>query len=298
MDDLSLLCETCGYPIQGLPIELTSGSGADASRAEGMVAERAASVRGAQCPECGTGIAESLPGRRGGSPWQRGASLGSWLSTIVAMIRRPTATFGEVIVSESRAGVLLSVNVLLTSLLLAPPLVGVLTIDPVRAWRGRGPVVEWLAWAVSLGCVTLVLYGFFGALTLVEFFGIRFFARRRRFRLSRAAALQVCAHASVGWLAAGILPYLFAPAALSIVQVLGLGDRRLDLSPYYSLSTNLSAVASIVGFAVGVMGGMVAFEWLVFLGVGRNRFANHAGATGSARTAGSGREAGSENRPT
>lgn len=287
MNDLSLLCETCGYPIQGLPRDTVPAlvaspvaslvaSHPHAERmAPNVSAESLAPARPPQCPECGTPIADSLPERRTGSPWQRRPGLASWVRTMHAMVRHPTTTFGDMIIRKG-ARSLLALNLLLVSLLVAPPMIGVLTIDLFRAWRGRGPVMESLAWVVSLLGVTMVIFAFFAALTLVEFVGIRFFARRRRFRLSRDAAAQVCAHASVGWLASGTLPYLLAPAAIMLVQALGIAQKPIDFSPYLLFNMPVSAAASILGYAAGLIGGMIAFEWLVYFGVRRNRFANHA----------------------
>ena len=58
MDDTTLLCERCGYSLEGLPHTHT-------------------------CPECGVPIRESLPAQRTGSPWQRSPGVRSWLATNV-----------------------------------------------------------------------------------------------------------------------------------------------------------------------------------------------------------------------
>ncbi len=42
------------------------------------------------------------------------------------------------------------------------------------------------------------------ALTSIEFTGMRFFGRRRRWRTTPGVALVICAHASVGWLIGGM----------------------------------------------------------------------------------------------
>lgn len=280
MNDLILLCECCGYPIRALPDE-----------------PAAAGQAPPPCPECGTPITDSLPARRAGSPWQRRPGIGGWFCTALAMIRRPAATFGEVLI-QRRARGLLTVNVLLAAALIAPPFVGVLTFDPARSWRGGGPMLAVLGWGVGLAAAALIVFGCIQVLTLIEFVGIRFFARRRRWRLSRDAAAQVCAHASVGWLASGFLPYLLAPSMVVLVQALGLSDRQLDCSPYFSAKFPVSALASATGYTLGLAGGMIAFEWLVYLGVRRNRFANHAAAARTVPNLGPVFPAGSQNRPT
>lgn len=270
MDDLSLLCETCGYPIDGL--RLAAPAGPVSTPTPNPVRQ---SDRPPHCPECGTPIADSLPNRRTGSAWQQRPGFFSWVRTSYATITRPTETFRNIRIQRRTKG-LWFLNPLVAGLLIAPSISGVLVDDPARIWRGSGGVSEFLAWIGSIARNSLIVASVFVVLTTVEYFGIRFFARRRRWRLSRDSAEQVCAHASVGWIAAGILPYLFAPAAVVMVQWFGLAEKRIDFSPVLPYASPASGVASIIGFALGLLAGMTAFEWLVYLGVRQNRFANHA----------------------
>jgi predicted RNA-binding Zn-ribbon protein involved in translation (DUF1610 family) len=64
-DDYTLLCERCGYVVEGLA---TQGA----------------------CPECGKPIAESLPERRLGTAWQRGGSSRRLLRTAVDSLLAPS----------------------------------------------------------------------------------------------------------------------------------------------------------------------------------------------------------------
>ena len=54
---------------------------------------------------------------------------------------------------------------------------------------------------------------------------------------------------------------------------------RIAIAPTVGFSVQVikgTALASIIGFALGLLAGMTAFEWLVYLGVRQNRFANHS----------------------
>lgn len=66
-DEYTLLCERCGYVIEGLPSD-------------------------GACPECGKPISESLPERRVGTPWQQWPSLPNLLRTWWMTLRHPKQT--------------------------------------------------------------------------------------------------------------------------------------------------------------------------------------------------------------
>ncbi|MFI4896500.1 MAG: hypothetical protein ACIARR_01600 [Phycisphaerales bacterium JB059] len=66
-DEFTLLCERCGYVIEGLDT-------------------------GGACPECGKAIAESLPERRVGTAWQAGRSPSSLVRTWARSVRQPRRT--------------------------------------------------------------------------------------------------------------------------------------------------------------------------------------------------------------
>lgn len=161
-----MLCEQCGYALDGLP-----ASGA--------------------CPECGRAIARSRPESRPGSPWQRRASWGALLGTWWGVLARREALWGGVSIEARSAATLLLVTLALASATMA-----LSTLAPTAAAHGARwwypPIFFVISWFVLL------------ALTSIEFTGMRFFGRRRRWRTTPGVALVICAHASVGWLIGGM----------------------------------------------------------------------------------------------
>jgi len=80
-DEYTLLCERCGYVIEGLP-------------------------RDGACPECGRPIEDSLPERRTGTPWQRdGLTLRAIASTWLMTLSRPRTTLDQIRFDRGRPSV-------------------------------------------------------------------------------------------------------------------------------------------------------------------------------------------------
>lgn len=223
----TLLCEECGYSIEGLP---TTGA----------------------CPECGREIASSLPERRLGSPWQRGPSLRSWWRTSLGLLRAPRAFWDQVRVDDPARGLLVDQCWIAAAGLALIPLI---VFAPTRHGDTLLPLLVAAMVILVLGASVLM------GLTLIEAAGARFFASRRGWRVPRAAAWSICAHAGVGWVLAGWLG--LALALLGHPAALLAGATRPVL---------WSASGALVGLAVGFL----VFEMLVYLGVHRLRYANIA----------------------
>jgi hypothetical protein len=237
----TLLCETCGYNVEGLP----------ASSA---------------CPECSRPIARSLPEARCGSPWQRRRGLWSLVTTDYQLIRRPDRIFEQLRLDWPSGAWLLAIHAVAAATVLAAPWNGVLVGDPVRTARTEGLGQKALAAATSIpiqvGAVAAVLI----LLTLVEWAGIQFFAQRRGWRLTPLAAWQVCAHASVGWVVMAITSWLGLIAWLNISY--------FGLSGLFSGRGGSSDALLLFVPAAGAFLGLLVFEILVYTGVRRCRFAN------------------------
>lgn len=108
------------------------------------------------------------------------------------------------------------------------------------------------------------------AMTQIERVGIETFGRRQRWRVTRRVSLAVCAHASVGWVIAGVL----LAGAMLLLAVLPRDLHRLP-SGGVLRGTRLAGL-HVLPVLLGLAGfaGMLVFETLVYFGVRECRFAN------------------------
>jgi hypothetical protein len=160
------------------------------------------------------------------------------------------------------AKLLLLFNTLCAAALLVAPWVGTVPIAYRRVGLGAAILAPALASTIWI-------------LTWIEHVGIRFFAKRRGWRLTRVAAWQICAHASVGWMLAGLFPMLILALGYSVQRLLGVVPRwTIDLSPVASTPIQINiATAGIAGEVIGFLAGLLIFESLVYVGVRRCRYA-------------------------
>jgi len=190
-DEYTLLCERCGYVIEGLD-------------------------RSGNCPECGKPIAESLPERRVGTPWQQSPGVKSLLATWWMTLRHPRRTLDVMRVGTRRnvrwlgrwaiglaalisaTGFVLSTHLYDTDPMRVSPLITILTV----------PI-----WMI-LPFVLLSL------LTWIETRGLIIIAKARGFRVDRPLAWTITAHGAIGWLIAGILFAVLFNASPAFVRAM------------------------------------------------------------------------------
>ncbi len=228
---------------------------------------------------------------RTGSPWQQRNDKAilkwyfkfvvrvvlPWLTTNVQALRQPAVMFRAMRI-EPRSGTgLLFLNLLLTAFVIVDPWVGVLLFDPTRRARSLGVFAQSVTWAGMLVVEMLVVGGFFLLLTWVEYRGVRFIAKRRGWRLTPEAAWQVCCHASVGWVIAGLLPLLGMALLFVGVYWFGYSPRGvIDLSKYFGPALPVIQVNTLVMWTLTLGGGLVGllvYESLVYVGVRQCKFA-------------------------
>jgi predicted RNA-binding Zn-ribbon protein involved in translation (DUF1610 family) len=240
MNAPALLCESCGYTLGGLSTQ-------------------------SPCPECGQAIADSLPARRPGSPWQKRPGLFALIQTNWLAIRNPEALFRSIRM-DLRSGLWLALaNSIFAAVLIIAPWSGTLLDDPIRSARhgAGGRVAATMLWVLpsQIAAVTAVLLLFTG----VQWLGLQFLSKGRDWRLSPRVALQVCAHASVGWLltAGGVLLILILWTSLhTFIPSLSNSIMRV-------LGGHLWAVP-LAGFVAGLL----LMQWLIGMGARCCKFAN------------------------
>ena len=249
-DEFELLCERCGYVVDGLP-------------AEGM------------CPECGRTIESSMPESRQGSPWQRGPSAWSWLSTLWFVLVHPLRMARTIGIGVGGIRRLQTVNVAAASVVVGLGL-GIaqhrfLVLESLGLVRAAGgpnggePGARIVAVAI-LGAVAA--FALISGLTAIERLGIRFFGRVHKARVTECIARALTAHASAAWLAGAVLFVLGLAVGtwvheVAMEQNVGAGRGLMMLSP--------ALLALLGGFL-----GMLWFESIVYLGLRACRFANRA----------------------
>ena len=265
-DEFTLLCEQCGYVLEGIATD--------------------------KCPECGKPVAESRPEARRGTVWQRGPGFGAWFKVNWGVLWRPRETFRAVSMNEMRsAWGLLIVNLVLGTILCGGLWVWVnrgsqaefetyyirerppYTIPAVPSnpalWTGVGARAFTLPHSPMLAAVSIALLPFVLQLLIkIEMLGVRFFGRQRGWRVTKSVAWNVCAHASIGW-TIGCLLHALTPLGLIW------GGKLLDLLP---ANTAISVAVQYARWSpvVALFVGMLIFETLVYVGVRECRFANRA----------------------
>ncbi len=250
-DEYTLLCEKCGYVIEGLDIT-------------------------GRCPECGKPIAESLPERRIGTPWQQDPGFISLIQTWWLTLRHPKQTLDFLspappkwlsLITLGCAGLLVSFGWM--SFLLFP--------DPNAEEFGSPSTLSML---LPTGIFALIAFVIFYLLTQIETFGLRIFGSRSGFRISKDLSKSITAHAAVGWL---LLAVCFAFKML-------LGNTLFyvmtpDLQPATDADT-VNQYAMLFNdppnwvFTVNrllyilILPGFLFFECFAYLGLRRCKFAN------------------------
>lgn len=252
-DEFTLLCERCGYVVEGLPAE-------------------------SACPECGKPIVESLPERRVGTPWQQARSVINLARNWKMSLFHPVRTLDMLAESPVADTRLRRWTTLAAALLLSISWWQYGAISVVR----ESPLSLLVLVALVLIC-TMVVWPILLGLTLVEAWGLGVIAKTRGFRVPLNARRAITAHGCVGWFLAGItlccvtvgLDLLHAAFTRSLPEY----DPNLPvLEQYDSVFGRRTPLwldwLSIATRVICVLAGFLFFETFAWLGLRRLKYAN------------------------
>ena len=254
-DEFELLCERCGYVVEGLPRE-------------------------GNCPECGRSIESSLPGARAGSPWQRGPGVASWIKTAAQTLRSPRRLVRNVQIEARTTKTLRRTNTVIASGLVSVVPAAIYYMQLLRAeapyimreltWDWADSMVGWLGWSAVTLAGFVVAWLTLVILTKIESSGIRLYGRVHKTRITPTVALALTAHASIGWVVSGVL--------VSAGFGTGLGLYEIAMHRNVDVFRGVMMLAPIWMPVLGGLVGLLTFEMIVYLGVRGCRFANRTNA--------------------
>lgn len=237
-DPRELLCERCGYSIEGLDEE-------------------------GDCPECGEPVRESLPERRVGSAWQRRADAIGLARASLEVLGNPRRCFRRVAIEDATIAALLWRQLSVASALGSLAIVGGVSGSMLRQRISPSPG-SWsdvIAWALLVPIVMFTLW----VLTVIEQRGIRFFGARNGYRITRRVSRVVGAHAASGWVLAGALMVAGWAIGEMIYGIARAGDGPISWFEWWS-----PLLLQVPGFVAGFL----VFECLAYLGMRGCRYAN------------------------
>jgi len=200
--------------------------------------------------------------------------LRSWISTNWRTLRHPTALFSQLIISSPRSTSLAIINSIIAAFFLVDPWAGTLLRDPIRAIRGYGFRRQFLTalWAYPTYIFAVALL--FMIATSTEYYGLRFIAARRGWRLSRAGAWQICCHATVGWLMLALLPVIALATLYSLRFVVELPmSATINLTSLGLGQPSIDTLLTIILPLLALFAGIFWYEYLVHLGIRQCRYA-------------------------
>lgn len=199
-NEYTLLCERCGYVLEGLD-------------------------QAGNCPECGKPIAESLPERRVGTPWQQRPGVGSLLATWWMTLRHPLRTLDVMRVGSRQNTRWLSWWTIGVAALFSATGYVLSTLLHSTEPLNSSPFITALTIPLWMILPTMLL----ALLTWIETRGLVIIARTRGFRVDKHLARSITAHGAVGWLIAGILFAVLFNISGLFVKVMTPETRRITV---------------------------------------------------------------------
>jgi len=235
-DQYTLLCENCGYILEGLDQSLP-------------------------CPECGVPIADSLPHHNAGSPWQQRRTLINLIKTWFLTLFRSKRLSRQLNIDKDTAISLTWVG-LFTGF--AIPVLGMMTIIIIAVIQYEFypqslnyimvvAIVMFICWLIA------VIYATLGALRL------RYYAHRRGFRLSQSSRWTIAGHASLG--------LTVAPVGITAAVMIGGIMSLLNVDDTYLIVRIILIASAIIGW-LAIPIALLEFEILLHIGSRALRYRN------------------------
>ncbi len=248
-DDYTLLCERCGYIIEGLD-------------------------QTTPCPECAKPIAESLPQRRIGTPWQQKPGFVSMVRTWWMTLRHPLHTTS--ILNDSNLSQSLHLAILTIFSATIVSAVGYAVPELVRYKSSIISILsEFFFEFLNFFMIPLVL---FCLLTAIETLGLWFFSISKGRKLTKELALAITAHGCVGWVfLSGLYTLTNFVGSIFFEHMTQLPDDLTDTQYMAAiLNSPIPRVGKIVVIAnlLSLIPGFLFFEFFAYLGLRRCKYAN------------------------
>lgn len=244
LDEYTLLCERCGYIIEGLPNDNP-------------------------CPECNRPIALSLPERRTGTPWQQRNAARTLVQTWWRTLRHPLLTFDTLRLYEIRGFGMVVHTIFLCSVVcwIFASILEIPTIDQPHFLLV--PIVVYAVFASILGAAVFIVTDLSGHV-------LRVLWRRGERRITPDTGWHIIGVASIGW----VLTYAIWLAGWSTTKIWRiidppLSDYELRQRVGYELF-NIQLPSLVGGFAAG----FTVFLAYALLGFHRIKYANRVSPPG------------------
>ena len=248
-DDYTLLCERCGYILEGLDTTTP-------------------------CPECAKPIAESLPQRRIGTPWQQKPGFVSMVKTWWMTLRHPKRTTSILKDSTRSQSLHLAILTIFSATIVSA--VGYAVPELVRLESSFiSNLSEFLYEFLNFFMIPLWL---FCVLTAIETLGLWIFSKSRGRKLTKNLAIAITAHGCIGWVfVSGLYTLTNLVGSIVFEHMTRLPD-DLTSAEYLEAINNspVPRVGRVVVIAnlLSLVPGFLFFEIFAYLGLRRCKYAN------------------------
>ncbi len=237
-DQYTLLCEKCGYVLEGLD-------------------------QAGVCPECGVPIEGSLPGSRLGTPYQQKPGLRSLLQTAWLTIHNPKRALE--IMSFDRSAPRSPLSPILTYTVVA-----CIALVMLEMFSKPNSMTNFALFFGIMTIIGVLIWSAFFILTIIFAYLLLAIARLLRWRCDTEACWVVAGHAAIGWSFTGFA-WVAGWYTDRLIQYLvpTQSDWHLRIQTMTLIDTVILPV-----FFGGIVLGSLIFAYISYLGLRRCKYAN------------------------